>query len=514
MRDRDLPATERLAAARELATDLTKGKPGWDRVAAQSGRKAPAVAFPAALALAGARDERGGRALRRWLGSDDEGLAALAALHLVSDTGDRSAADRLAELAESRETRFRLAAGRALAGIGNDRANRFSFESLPGCRIRRVENGIRRAYLVVDECDVGVVVTGPTFWVEGFGRASSRYYFYWVHTTTPYRRLGLARTGLLAAERSRWNRACSVTSLHAMSDYVAHALYRERGMIDSRGFDEFEKRVGMVRTPAPRGVRVRPAADSDVEAVADLIRRVHGAGPHPSDVTADWIGDRATRLAERDGEIVGVAAVALREPKAVLREFAVAEIPDVEDPKGKFRAKGTDLRERVGRALLASLESELRRRGVESVAAPTWYHYGDRFHRRVLQLAGFAGSVQGLVEQARVNDLARYLRELRGMLRERGQGGDGPTAWRGTIAFDGGRLRAALHLERGRVTVLPKPPRSSSILLAGGDEPIERMVLGVTSPFDEWSQGEIEIRPPLSPDSRKLLETLFPRRDR
>ena len=128
LRDRDLPATERLAAARESESARRRASRAVDRVAAQSGRKAPAVAFPAALALAGARDERGGRALRRWLGSDDEGLAALCGS--PSRLGHRrpECGGPPAELAESRETRFRLAAGRALAGIGDDRANRFSFE--------------------------------------------------------------------------------------------------------------------------------------------------------------------------------------------------------------------------------------------------------------------------------------------------------------------------------------------------------------------------------------------------
>ena len=199
----------------------------------------------------------------------------------------------------------------------------------------------------------------------------------------------------------------------------------------------------------------------------------------------------------------------------MLREFAVAEIPDVEDPKGKVRAKGTDLRERVGRALLASLESELRRRGVESVAAllpgittaigSTGASSSSPGSRAACR--GWSSRPGSTISPATSASFAGCS----------GSGGRAVTV----RPPGGGRSRSTGGVSAPRCIWSAAGSRSSrsrlgalSIFLAGGDEPIERMVLGVTSPFDEWSQGEIEIRPPLSPDSRKSLETLFPRRDR
>lgn len=452
-------------------------------------------ALPAALALATRRGPGALGFLRKLSESTDSGVAAIASLVAVSELGERTLADRLVALAGDTDTAFQLAVGQALASIGDRRAERFSFGSLPGCTFRMWVNGTRLIYAAVDGQEVAIVLVGPTWWTRGHGAATSTAYVFWVHTRTAFRRLGISRAGFARMLGTRWCRTCVSTQLHAMSDYFAHALYRDFDLIDSHLYVEFDKPVENPAGRAPRGIRIRAGRREDAAPVAKLSDRVHAPREHPPLEVPDFPGRGVTRLAEEQGKLVG--AVWFTGSK--LAAFAVDD--------GIEKA---DRREAIGIALLRSAERELHRRKVKSLRAFSWMRYDDAFHIRCLYRAGFAGKRDHLREQTRIRDLGQFLAEMERTLTARVTDlkKAPPPA---TITIRGGRLKAAFAIGPDGVEVLSKLPAGPDLTVEGTEESIERMVLPISSPFEEYNQTAIRIRPPLTGEVRMLLESLFPR---
>jgi ribosomal protein S18 acetylase RimI-like enzyme len=488
------PLSERLRAARDLAQRWAKEK----RLLSRARGEAPERALPAAIAFARSRDERCREILEAWTRSDDPGLAAIAALHAVSELGSRAAADRLVVLAEKHgDTAFRLAAGNALRSIGDERADRFSFERLPGCEFRFWRNSQVRGYAVVDGREVAVVVAGPMLWARGYGRTSSRSYVFWVHTTGPYRRMGIAGRLFDAALRALpWSGATSEIALHAMSDYFAHALYRDRGLVDSNTFLSLSKDAVSPVRRAPKGIRIRLATPEDGNALADLARRVHESRIQPNARPPRGDGPETACVATEGKTLRGVLVTLGGD----LREFAVD--PSIEDAKR---------RERVALALLAFAERRQKADGEESLTARTIWRYDDEDHVRWLQRAGFSSKPHPLVEQSRVRDLARFLTETEGVLEARLAAAELP-ARRVVVALDGGEpgLRATLRIDGTRVRVSPGVAKGAGIVVRGEAEAIQRVVFAMADPFDELNQTRLAVEPTPNGATRKLLGALFP----
>ncbi len=491
LRDPAEPASARLAAARHLAGRLKE-----DRALLTRSRGRDFVrALPAALALAVRRDPRTREPLVRFGQAQDDGVARIAALLAVLELGDRSLADRLVALANGADTAFMLAAGQALLSVGDPRARRFSFAERPGCTYRKWENGTLRRYALVDGREVAIVTTGPTWWARGHGGATSTCYVFWVHTTGAFRRLGIAHETFRAALETRWPRTCSTTLLHSMGDYFIHALYQDHGLLDSHGYVEFDKTVESPVGRAPRGVRIREGRLRDAVALAELSDRVHAEGDHPPLEVPDFPGRGVARVAEEKGHLVGAAWF------TGSRLFAFV----VDD-----KIEAAPRREAVGIALLRSAERELRRRGVKKLRGYSWLRYGDDFHTRCLHLTGYAGKRDNLREQTRIRDLGLFLSEMQQTLSARVAGMKPPPP-RTTIAIRGGRLVAGLAIQPGGVEVRPGLPAKADIRIEGNEEAVQRMVLAISSPLEEYIQTAIKVKPPLNGEVKRLLALLFPR---
>ena len=118
----------------------------------------------------------------------------------------------------------------------------------------------------------------------------------------------------------------------------------------------------------------------------------------------------------------------------------------------------------------------------------------------------------------RINDLAQYLDEIAPVLVRRLAHNKRWADWQGSIQIEGMRLAARLEIDRGQVLVVPhlnqktaaRAGRRSSIVLRADDLAIQRMVLGVEHPFEEYLQMNAAVTPHLNDNARDLLETLFP----
>jgi len=494
--DGDAPASDRADAAYALADLRVAAKDSPAVLARAANGEKPERAIPAALVLARSRDDRGRPALSRLARSRNETIAATAALLAVAEGGETRAADRLVGAAESADTRFKLMTGQALARVGDPRAEGYSFDRLPGCRLTTWENGTHRVFAEVDGRRVAVIITGPTWEPRGEGTANSRYYVFWVHTRGAYRRFGIARAGMKRAMGHRLAKTCSEVCLHAMSDYYAHALYRELGLFDSEYYRKYRKPPEPSTRRAPRGVRVRPARPEDAPGVGALLVRICRPQSHFLPQLSDWPSPEVSVVAEEGGKPVGVAMFLGH------RLFAFA-VDDAIEKKER--------REAVGLALLAAAERLHRDRGTKEIEAITWLFIPDEYHRGLLLRAGYASSRDALVEQAGIVDLTRYLREIRVLLEARLEKEKSVRGWSGTIRLEAGPLAAALRIDAGRIRVPSRAPARASIALRTDPESLVRILRGIETPFDAFNQTRLTVAPAMSGPVRKLLETLFPK---
>ena len=164
-------------------------------------------------------------------------------------------------------------------------------------------------------------------------------------------------------------------------------------------------------------------------------------------------------------------------------------------------------RQAIGVALLRAAERKLHRRKVKSLRGFSWMRYSDDFHIRCLHRAGYAAKRDALREQTRIRDLGLFLREMQVTLTARLADLKSPPL---TIAIDGERLKAALAIRRNGVEVLRGTPAKADIYIRGDEQAIERMVLPISSPFEEYIQTAINVSHPLSGEIKRLLEALFP----
>jgi hypothetical protein len=206
-------------------------------------------------------------------------------------------------------------------------------------------------------------------------------------------------------------------------------------------------------------------------------------------------------------KMIGAAIAHQRCEEAMLDHLAVRRLCENEKEEDRKR------RDRAGQALLGALHRSLLARRVRSIQTDRWVMRGtvdDSFTQSVLGRSGYGTHRGGFVELRRIDDLKQYLTEISGALAKRLEGSESFATWTGNVWLDGRRIRACLRFQRGRVTVTARPPRSPSIAVCGDETAIERIVMGLATPFEESLQTNVSISPMLNPATTDLLETLFP----
>jgi len=493
VRDTDAPVSERYDAARAIQSQRRRDTTSLTREAQALRSGDEADRLIAAARLARARDPRGTKALHRLVQhAADPAYAAIAACALV-EMGDETAADRLIELARQADARFQLDAHAALARVGRQSPAPF--------RISARRDGELLLVAEVEGYGAANVFSRLTLgrWPQGV--AIPHLYIDWVHTAPKWRRKGLSRALFGRTDADRWARAAATGGLETGTTNTAHSLYRSVGFIDlCEGEERSRPLANPPRPPHVKGVRLRRATDRDVQGLTDLFNEVY----------RDYLGVRRRRaaplqenaiavLAEKDRKPVGYLIGALGEPDEKGRVTARISQVCVKDGKAC---------QQVTHALVARWCALVAGRG--ATRARVWRLPEADPVLQGFQAAGFTSRKTGDVEMWRLHNLPLLLQHIRPLLEHRlkeKKRGD----WRGTIALLGRKHRAALAIDRGKVTVLKSIPKSPSIALEGDDDAISRLIAGRRTAFQAFLQLELRITPKPNRDVTTLLDGLFPR---
>ena len=507
----------RCDALRVLARRLDEEKVTLDRCARRCRSARPVTALAAAVRLSEAKDGRAREALRGFPGPRDRGLAAVAALRLVFDLGDRAAAGPLAKLAPRFGARFQLAAGYALRLLGHPAARRFAFDRLPGCRLRVVKDGLNKAFAEVDGYGRANVWSMPQLFNVSFRQAHSTHYMRWVYTDRLWRRRGLARAAMAGCLASgRWDRLCSTTSLHTGVENVAHALYRSFDLHDITAFTSFKKELSgpLAAVRPPRGIVLRRAEPRDARAAAAFLGKLFEHREMQLERLAGWPEDVTAWLACARGKIVGLAAAEAERHHGNLQFFGVAELKDKPKKKKKKRADKRprmDRRERTAQALLSALHRALKERDVKEIEGATWRLPGDKFTFWQLRRAGYGTFPSGGVELHRLNSLPQFLRETRRAFEQRLKASRKWRQWHGRVRLTAGHESAVLNVRRGRVAVEAPGRGPADVEVRGDRGTFVKMLLGSTSPFASYLQLSVRAGSGFNDQERELLDVLFPK---
>ena len=493
-------------AALALAAKLEADKVPVAACVRKANAKRVEVALPAAMRLLQVKDMRGRGAMRRWVRSSDRALSAVAALTLVTEANDKRAADSLVRLATDQDTRFKLSAGYALRLADDRRASRFAFDKLPGCRIKRFGDGEIKVLPVVDGYEVANVFCLPLFRPSSLAAVFSSYYVAWVHTDQRWRRRGMARLAIEAAIDYRWDRLCATTSLHTGTRNVAHPLYRSQGLTDYIVHHELTRHLHT--EPAvrlPKGIAIRSAAARD--AVAAVVNECNANLPVERVRLVDWPGQATAYVATKGRKIVGVASAEKNGDSAWLNMLTVPELI------GSDSKPDQKQRERIGRALLSATARAMLRRKAKTIKAATWHSNfcpDEPFVCSLLARCGYGTHRTDFVEMHRINRLDQYLAEIAATLELRLSGDKRFVEWSGSIWLKGGRLKACVHVTKGKVRITAKPPARPAIAIVGDEFGIQRVALGIATPFEEYLQLQVNVSSGVGSGARDLLEVMFP----
>ena len=495
-------------AALALAARLEADKVAVAACVRKAKAKRVEVALPAAMRLLQVKDMRGPGAMRRWVRSSDRALAAVAALTLVTEANDKPAANLLVRLSAEQDTRFKLSAGYALRLAGDRRAERFAFDKLDGCRIRYVRDGMIKAFPVVDGYEVANVFCLPLFRPSSSAAVFSSYYIEWVHADPRWRRRGMARLAIEAAIDHRWDRLCATTSLHTDTRNVAHPLYRSQGLTDYIVHHEFTRHLTAERAVRPpKGIAIRSAEARDAVAVAAVVNECNAHLPLERVRLVDWPGQATAYVATKGRKIVGVVAAGKNGDSAWLGLLAV---PELTKPDGK---PDPQQREQIGRALLTATARAMLRQKLKTIKAGTWNNHlcpAEPFVSSLLARCGYGNRLTDFVEMHRINRLDQYLAEIAATLEQRLSRDKRFVEWSGSIRLDGGRLKACVHVAKGKVRVTTKPPTRPGIAISGDEFGIQRVALGIATPFEEYLRLQVSVSSCLGAGARDLLELMFP----
>ena len=510
---RQLTDSAEIASCRHDAAVALAARLEADKVpVAACVRKAKAkrveVALPAAMRLLQVKDMRGRGAIGRWVRSSDRDLAAVAALTLVTEVGDKPAANSLVRLGTDQDTRFKLSASYALRLAGDHRASRFAFEKLDGCRIKRVRDGVIKAFPVVDGYEVANVFCLPLLRPSSSAAAFSSYYVEWVHADPRWRRRGMARLAIEAALDYRWDRLCATTSLNTDTRNVVHPLYRSQGLTDYKVHHELTRHLHA--EPAarpPKGITIRCATARDSVAVAAVVNECNAHLPLERARLVGWPGQATAHVATRGRRVVGAAAAGRNGDSAWLGLLAV---PELTKPDGK---PDPQQREQIGRALLSATARTMLRQKAKTIKVGTWSNHlcpDEPFVSSLLARCGYGTRRTDFVEMYRINRLDQYLAEIAATLELRLSRDKRFAGWSGSIWLKGGRLKACVHVSKGKVRITTKPPARPGIAVSGDEFGIQRVALGIATPFEEYLQLQVSVSSCLGGGARDLLEVMFP----
>ena len=446
----------------------------------------------------------------------DDGLVAMAVLMLVRNGGSGEVVDRLVEIAPEQDHRYQLETGYLLAKIGHPAAEAFSYEKLtdkngaPLLTMDVKRNAELYHYPIIEGDRVTVCNIIPHTHHFPHNTHASGTYVSWVHTTSKYRRKGLARWAFGVSMSHKMVRQSACISLHTDPENNAHGMYRSFGFVDGLLVREFTKTLRHEQAKVVEGLVVRPYTLGDEVAMASVLNAFYADRVERRPRRAERRRTSKTRLiylAEKDGELLGyVQAQCFEKEKNVsITEFCLKTQP----PEGSTHPEG--FLEDVGAAMLCALHNELVKREYKKIK---WGFEGEAeksYAKTLFHNFGYTSEDAGWVWMFKIVNLPMLLRELSPLLLKRLNESDTYKGWEGTIGIKGTEHQASLSIRDGEIRVSAEVSEGTGICLSTDDDTITRFILGVTTPYRAHLQDQLHIAPTVNSSVTRLLGTLFPK---
>ena len=448
----------------------------------------------------------------------DDGLVAMAVLMLVRNGGGGEFVDRLVEIALHQDYKYQLETGYLLAKIGHPAAEVFSYKELTdknGAPLLTMEvkrNAELYHYPIIggDRVAICNVILHTHHFPHNTHVPGT--YVSWVHTTSKYRRKGLARWAFGASMSHELVRQRACISLHTDPENNAHGMYRSFGFVDGLLTREFTKALRHEQAKVVEGLVVRSYTLGDEVAMASILNAFYADRVERRPRRAERRRTSETRLiylAEKDGELLGyVQAQCYEKVKSVhITEFCLKPLPS----EGSTHPEG--LLEEVGAALLCTLHNALVKREYKRIRYEPEAE-GDKDHvRKLFHNFGYTSEDAGWgwVWMFKIVNLPMLLRELSPLLLKRLSESDDYKGWQGTIGIKGTEHQASLSIRDGEIRVSEEVSEGTGICLSTDDDTITRFILGVTTPYRAHLQNQLHIAPTVNSSVTRLLGTLFPK---
>ena len=446
----------------------------------------------------------------------DDGLVAMAVLMLVRNGGGGEVVDRLAEIAPHQDYRYQLETGYLLAKIGHRAAEAFSYEKLtdengtPLLTMDVKRNGDLYHYPIIGGNRVAICnVMLHTHHFPHNTHAPGTYVS-WVHTTSKYRRKGLARWAFGASMSHELVRQSSCISLHTGTDNNAHGMYRNFGFVDGLSTREFTKALRHEQAKVVEGLVVRPYVPGDEVAMAGVLNAFYADRVERRPRRAERRRTSETRwiyLAEKSGELLGyVQAQCYEKVKSVhITEFCLKPQPS----EGSTHPEG--FLEDVGAVLLCALHNELVKREYKRIRYEPEAEGEKHYVKTLFHNFGYTSSDVGWVWMFKLVNLPMLLGELSPLLLKRLNESDDYKGWQGTISIKGSEHQASLIIKDSEIRVSEEVAEGTGICLSTDDDTITRFILGVATPYGAHLQNQLHIAPTVNSSVARLLGTLFPK---
>ena len=471
----------------------------------------------AAAKLVRGCDERAVKMLEELtVETEDDGLVAMAVLMLVRNGRGGEVVDRLVEIAQHQDHRYQLETGYLLAKIGHPATEKFSYEGLmdqngaPVLTMDVKRNGELHLYPTIAGYRVAIcnVILHTHHFPHNTHAPGT--YVSWVHTTSKYRRKGLARWAFGAAMSHELIHQYACISLHTGTYNDAHGMYRNFGFVDGLLTRNFTKALRHERAKVVEGLVVRPYKSGDEVAMAGVLNAFYADRVERRPRRAERRRTSETRLiylAEKDGELLGyVQAQCYEKVKSVsITEFCLKPQPS----EGSTHPEG--FLEEVGAVLLCALHNELVKREYKRIRYEPEAEGDKDYVRTLFHNFGYTSSDAGWVWMFKIVNLPMLLGELSPLLSKRLNKSDAYKDWQGTISIKGSEHQASLTIRDGEIHVSEEVSDDTGIHLSTDDDTITRFILGVVTPYAAYLQNQLHIVPTVNSSVAGLLGTLFPK---
>ncbi len=446
----------------------------------------------------------------------DDGLVAMAVLMLVRNGGGSEIVDRLVEIAPHQDYRYQLETGYLLAKIGHPAAESFSYKELtdkngaPLLTMDVKRNAELYHYPIIggDRVAICNVILHTHHFPHNTHVPCT--YVSWVHTTSKYRRKGLARWAFDASMSHELVRQYSCISLHTGTDNNAHGMYRNFGFVDGLLTREFTKALRHEQTKVVEGLVVRSYKSGDEIAMASVLNAFYADRVERRPRRAERRRTSETRLiylAEKNGELLGYVQAQCdeREKNVRITEFCLKSLPS----EGSTHPEG--FLAEVGAALLCALHNELVKREYKRIRYEPEAEGDKDYVRTLFHNFGYSSVDAGWVWMFKIVNLPMLLGELSPLLLKRLNESDDYKGWQGTISIKGSEHRASLTIKDGEIRVSEEVAEDTGICLSTDDDTITRFILGVITPYQAYLQDQLHIAPTVNSSVTRLLGTLFPK---